>query len=513
MSYGGKRPDGSDIGPHALATIAGVPTGTPTDNLNASDTNFKKIETLSEGTKSYAVTYGVDQQRRKSVQTVNGVTTTHYYLGDYEEEITGNTIRKIHYLSGGNGLAAIYVQNNSNNQDSLMYAYTDNQGSLIALTKENGDTIQTYAYDPWGTRRNPHNWAVKDSRIKWIVNRGYTMHEHIDAFGIINMNGRIYDPQTAMFMNTDPLVQSPDNWVNYNRYSYCFNNPLIYTDPSGYGNYAVNDNYRCDSELAIDPSYLVTPSIYIEGYLKGLRDGAWGSEGGGIGEGGGFSNLDQVATVIVDLLSSKHPYGGTSSGRGHTKYFNSDEEALLFGIAYNNHHNSWGNTYAGSAQGSVNNFFKELLEANDEYEKSITEFILFRFYGLGEPTDIRFMNSLLVKRYGDYLTVQAGVDYISRGYDPWDLLNFGVGAGAFVTGSEFLTGFGWYLYGVQLYTDNKVNTTNLFRDNTLPIIPRATLTNGVRLDGFTPGATSSPPGNGYTQGNYFIYNGIAYPLR
>jgi hypothetical protein len=28
-------------------------------------------------------------------------------------------------------------------------------------------------------------------------------------------------------------VQEPDNWLNYNRYSYCLNNPLKYTDPSG----------------------------------------------------------------------------------------------------------------------------------------------------------------------------------------------------------------------------------------------------------------------------------------
>ena len=48
------------------------------------------------------------------------------------------------------------------------------------------------------------------------------------------MNGRIYDPLTAQFYSPDPFIQQPDNWVNYNRYSYCFGNPLIYTDPSGY---------------------------------------------------------------------------------------------------------------------------------------------------------------------------------------------------------------------------------------------------------------------------------------
>ncbi len=64
-------------------------------------------------------------------------------------------------------------------------------------------------------------------------NRGYTGHEHIDAFGIINMNGRVYDPLTAMFFSPDPYLQAPGDWLNYNRYGYCMNNPFRYTDPSG----------------------------------------------------------------------------------------------------------------------------------------------------------------------------------------------------------------------------------------------------------------------------------------
>jgi len=48
------------------------------------------------------------------------------------------------------------------------------------------------------------------------------------------MNGRVYDPEIAMFLSPDPFVQSPGNTQNYNRYSYCLNNPLMYIDPSGY---------------------------------------------------------------------------------------------------------------------------------------------------------------------------------------------------------------------------------------------------------------------------------------
>ena len=60
---------------------------------------------------------------------------------------------------------------------------------LIALTDKNGTVAERYAYDPWGARRNPTDWTQTDLRTSWIVNRGYTGHEHIDAFGIINMNG------------------------------------------------------------------------------------------------------------------------------------------------------------------------------------------------------------------------------------------------------------------------------------------------------------------------------------
>ncbi len=40
-------------------------------------------------------------------------------------------------------------------------------------------------------------------------------------------------------LSPDNYVQNPENTQNYNRYSYCMNNPLKYVDPSGenYGNY------------------------------------------------------------------------------------------------------------------------------------------------------------------------------------------------------------------------------------------------------------------------------------
>ena len=105
---------------------------------------------------------------------------------------------------------------------------------MIPLTDASGNVVEKYAYDPWGARRNPNDWTQKDSRTSWITNRGYTGHEHLAAFGIINMNGRVYDPLTAQFFSPDPFIQAPGDWRNYNRYGYCMNNPTRNTDPSGY---------------------------------------------------------------------------------------------------------------------------------------------------------------------------------------------------------------------------------------------------------------------------------------
>jgi hypothetical protein len=43
----------------------------------------------------------------------------------------------------------------------------------------------------------------------------------------------MYDPRLGRFLSPDPFVQAPTDPQNFNRYSYCLNNPLKYTDPSG----------------------------------------------------------------------------------------------------------------------------------------------------------------------------------------------------------------------------------------------------------------------------------------
>jgi RHS repeat-associated protein len=70
--------------------------------------------------------------------------------------------------------------------------------------------------------------------VRDISRRGFTDHEHLGNTKLIHMNGRVYDPLLARFVSADPFIDGITNTQGWNRYSYVGNNPLSYTDPSGY---------------------------------------------------------------------------------------------------------------------------------------------------------------------------------------------------------------------------------------------------------------------------------------
>ena len=112
----------------------------------------------------------------------------------------------------------------------MNYVLKDHIGSLYA-TITDGE-VEYYSFDAWGRDRN-HNTLQYDN-ISTTFDRGFCMHEHYRDFGLINMNGRMYDPVVGRMLSPDIVIQNPKYSQSYNRYTYCFNNPLRFTDPSGY---------------------------------------------------------------------------------------------------------------------------------------------------------------------------------------------------------------------------------------------------------------------------------------
>lgn len=116
------------------------------------------------------------------------------------------------------------ISTTSSGSGHSLMATTDHIGNLLGLF-DVSDYEVMYTYDAWG---NKTKIVGSD-----ICDRGFTGHEHLDLLGLIDMNGRLYDPNLGRFLSPDPYVQAPSNPQNYNRYSYCLNNPLKYTDPDG----------------------------------------------------------------------------------------------------------------------------------------------------------------------------------------------------------------------------------------------------------------------------------------
>ena len=123
-----------------------------------------------------------------------------------------------------------------------------------------------------GREASATDWTFENMASGYLFDRGYTGHEHLEEFNLINMNGRVYDPLLGRFMSPDNYIQAPDYTQNFNRYSYALNNPLIYTDPSGdfvfqlfaawAGNYlmGVADNW-INKEMPLGQSFAATPIV------------------------------------------------------------------------------------------------------------------------------------------------------------------------------------------------------------------------------------------------------------
>ncbi|MBP7496738.1 MAG: hypothetical protein KA792_03645 [Bacteroidales bacterium] len=199
---------------------------------------YNLIETIKEGTMSAEFYYGADELRKMMEMKTGEVTdSTKYYSGNYEKTVTaGGATREVTYIPSPNGLIAAFIKDSRDNQQPagrMFYLLKDHLGSITGLVNESGALVQEFSYDAWGRRRKPDIWTDYTVTEPTLISRGYTGHEHLDIFGLINMNGRLYDPLLGRMLSPDNFVQSPMFSQSYNRFAYCVNNPLKYTDPSG----------------------------------------------------------------------------------------------------------------------------------------------------------------------------------------------------------------------------------------------------------------------------------------
>lgn len=269
--------------PHAVTSVDNSDKAIPSSRLNTVFNDINKIQLIEETGKNMRMDfeYGPDCERWYSELLQNGkLIRATVYADDYEKITENGTTREFYYLDGN----AIVIKQNGAFKNYI--AFTDNIGNILSVIDEGGSKVFDASYDAWG------NQTVTLNSIG--LHRGYTGHEMLLEFGIINMNGRLYDPVLGRFLSPDNYVQSPYNSQNFNRYSYCLNNPLKYNDPSG--------NF-IDTGLA---------AVAIISAVFNMADAAYSGEG--------FAGV--VEAGIISLAQSAVSYGigqafGTVGNFGH----------------------------------------------------------------------------------------------------------------------------------------------------------------------------------------------------
>ncbi|MDM8160143.1 RHS repeat-associated core domain-containing protein [Labilibaculum sp. K2S] len=277
---------------HAVTSIQNPSSSYQPSVESVTYTAFNKVndieQTLNGIAKKIEFSYGAGHARKLSRLYESGAKKeTNYYTGsNYEvnKKQSSGVEKHCHYISAPSGLAAVFISSGSTTGE-LYFIHTDYLGSVVGLSNQSGYIAEEYAYDAWGNRGSPGNWALTDNRTDFLINRGYTMHEHMNGFGLINMSrpkgeheqelrvtlGRVYDPKVGRFLSPDPVLQDAGNTQNMNRYSYCLNNPLKYTDPSGYISVA--------AAKSVD-------SPFVNANWYGDGSGGYGGGGGGFSSSG-----------------------------------------------------------------------------------------------------------------------------------------------------------------------------------------------------------------------------------
>jgi RHS repeat-associated protein len=207
---------------------------------------------LSDGVRSY-----VYNSENRMIRATAGTD-----VWEYEYDLLGNRSAVIHsgqrtsYLvdplagygdvlgtyNADGSLQARYVHGNGlvagfNFGDSWYYE-GDAIGSTRSLTNGSGGTLTPgLVYDPFGAQLGGgSDLAVDQSRFGFVGGWGVEQ----DASGLLHMRARQYDPISGRFSATDPLIEKGGS---LNLYGYAFNDPALYSDPTG---------LRCQEEIDTD---------------------------------------------------------------------------------------------------------------------------------------------------------------------------------------------------------------------------------------------------------------------
>jgi RHS repeat-associated protein len=166
------------------------------------------------GTLSASFLYDGDGNRVKST-----VGTTTVYIGTYYE-VTGGSVTK-YYYQGSSRVAM-------RNSNGVRYLFGDHLGSTSVTADGTGGNVIRQLYKAWGEVR----YSSSSLPTKYTYTGQYS-YNGSGEIGLMYYVARFYDPISGRFIQADTIISG---WmpINFDRYAYVMNSPIVYNDPSGH---------------------------------------------------------------------------------------------------------------------------------------------------------------------------------------------------------------------------------------------------------------------------------------
>jgi RHS repeat-associated protein len=283
-------------------------------------TPFDLPSRITQGADVTTFGYDGDEQRiRKTTPT----SETLYFEELFEQVSDGNNKAFRYYVHSPERVIAVVT--NGGDDPGTKWLSVDNLGSVESVTDDAGNVVEKRSYDAFGAKRNPV-WGVAGGPAPSKTTKGFTGHEEDEEFGLVNARGRLYDPHIARFTTPDPIIASIYDGQSLNSFSYVWNNPLSFVDPSGFTPDEPNDDDLPRLTLHAVAKRDANGNVYLEYYLQDPA-GSKPSDSFGAALAGATASTANTATTGASGAMAKAEEGFGSFVEGLVKGNLSDNDS------------------------------------------------------------------------------------------------------------------------------------------------------------------------------------------
>ena len=243
------------------------------DDTGETDSTYMRLYSWDEenrltGTsdRNYTTSYSYDHEGERTVKYSN-LGETLYFDSMWLEADTDGTSKlrqtKNIYIGETRIASKLNYEDGDINYEEThtFYYHTDHLSSSNVITDYQGDVYEHMEYTPYGEK-----WILdqNDSSKYDMIPYRFTGKEWDEETGLYYMSARYQNPETSRWVSSDPagweLINPMENSTSLlsgiNWYSYCENNPLKYSDPSGldpnYANAGVDSDYYYSGEKSFE---------------------------------------------------------------------------------------------------------------------------------------------------------------------------------------------------------------------------------------------------------------------